>query len=235
MNQHRKKLCIMLLIFVFILVGCGKVEDSQPAQTTDVEIPDEKEPEHDTEEMPVEPDTENNTQMEDGGEEETIFEVKDSKYINDWKELIVKEPAFITDDWESYLFRENSPLIGYSLHFPGKWDIQYSVFNNEKGEKVAELFPPIIMSPGQSLLDKWEANSECELISKEDINVGDLTGFRVVMKTYPHGGDIEEWYPHTYYLTDGSRVFAMSFYTLEIDPAAQKNFDKIIETFQFID
>jgi hypothetical protein len=91
------------------------------------------------------------------------------------------------------------------------------------------------MTEGQSLLDNWQASGECELISKEDIKVGDLTGARIVLRAFPHGGDIDEWYPHTYYLTDGKRVFAMSFYALELNAEKQKMFDGIIESFEFLD
>lgn len=243
MNLFRKKILVVLLVLIFILAGCTKTKDNQPAESKPPETsgavssPDaEKEQDKDIKEAPIDNVTEENGKSQaDDDEDETVFEVKDSKYINEWKELTLKDYAYTTEDWESYSFQENSPLIAFSLHFPGNWDIQYSVFTDEKGEKVAELFPPIMMSADQSLLDNWESNNDCELVSMEDIKVGDLTGIRVVVKAYPHGGDILEWYPHTYYLTDEKRVFAMSFYALELDAEKQKQFDRVIDTFEFID
>ncbi len=85
------------------------------------------------------------------------------------------------------------------------------------------------------MLDNWQLNRDCELIVKEDIKVGNLTGARIVYKAFPHGGHIEYWYPHTYYLTDGKRVFAMSFYTLELDEDMQRQFDGIIGSFTFLE
>jgi hypothetical protein len=242
-NLLRKKLFVILLIMLFILAGCSRTNGSKSIETKPSDTPgevtapgNEKEPEHETEEPHTKNETDQNGEpLADNGEDETIFEVKDSKQINGWKQLTLKDYAYTTEDWDSYSYRDDSPLISYSVHFPGNWDIEYSVFNNEKGEKVAELFPPIMMTESQSLLDNWEANKECELISKEDIKVGDLTGVRIVVKAYPYGGDIEKWYPHTYYLTDGKRVFAMSFYALELSVEKQKMFDGIIESFSFLD
>ena len=242
MKLLTKKLFVILLVMLFILAGCTKPNDNNPAQTKPVDTPgevtapgNEKEPEQETEQPPSENATENGEPKAGNGEEETIFEVEDSKLINGWKQLTLKDYAYTTEDWDSYSYRDDSPMISYILHFPDNWDIEYSVFTNEQGKKVAELFPPIIMTEGQSLLDNWQASGECELISKEDIKVGDLTGARIVLKAFPHGGDIDEWYPHTYYLTDGKRVFAMSFYALELSAEKQKEFDGIIESFEFLD
>jgi hypothetical protein len=241
-NLFRKKLFVILLAMLFILVGCTKPNKGSPGQTKPVVTPgevtspdNEEEQQPGTEEPHMENETGKNGESNAGnGEEETIFEVEESKLVNGWKQLTLKDYAYTTEDWDSYSFRDDSPMISYKLHFPDNWDVEYSVFTNEKGEKVAELFPPIMMAEGQSLLDNWEANSECELISKEDIKVGDLAGVRIILRAFPHGGNIDQWYPHTYYLTDGKRVFAMNFYTLELDAEKQKMFDGIIETLEFL-
>ena len=243
MNLFRKKLFILLLVVLFILAGCTTAKNNKSTEPTLSDTPDaestagnENEPEQELEEPHTENGTEkNDISPTDNGEDETIFEVKDSEQIKGWKQLTLKDYAYTTEDWSSFSYNDESPLIAYTLHFPDNWDIEYSVFTNEKGEKVAELFPPIIMTEGQSLLDNWETTGDCELISKEDIKVGDLNGARIVLKTYPHGGDIVEWYPYTYYLTDGKQAFAMSFYALELDDEQQKQFDGIIDSFSFLD
>lgn len=244
MNLLRKKLFVLLLVVIFVLAGCTKVNDNNQVEPKPSDDPgkvspsdDEKEPGQDPSEPP-ENEAGGNDEPgagTDNGEDETIFEVKDSEQIGGWKQLTLKDYAYTTEDWFSYSYQDGSPLIAYVLNFPSGWDVEYSVFTNENGEKVAELFPPIMMTEGQSLLDNWQVSSECELISKEDIKVGDLTGARTVLKAYPHGGDIDEWYPYTYYLTDGKRVFAMSFYALEVSAEKQKQFDGIIDSFNFLD
>ncbi len=238
MNRLIKKLLILMLVAILMLAGCAKENDSKPAVS---QAPDTSSVGNENEPVPEQAashdenigDTNSNL-TDENADSETMFKVQDSKQIQGWKELIVKDYAYTTEDWESYSFRENSPIISYSLHFPSNWNVDYSIFTDENGAKVAELLPTIIMKEGQSLLDNWEPNSECELISRENIKVGDLTGVKIILKSYPYGGDIEMWYPHTYYLTDGKQVFIMSFYALELDSEEQELFDKIIKTFQFL-
>jgi hypothetical protein len=243
-NPARKLIVLMVIMLLIILVGCTRA--NQEAATTpdpsNTNTPgqEQTQKEHESQEELSEPHKENEAEESDetdteNGEDEPLFEVEDSPLIDGWKVLRLKDYAYTTEDWDSYSFQDASPMISYQLHFPGNWDVEYSVFTDEKGQKVAELFPPIIMREGQSLLDNWQVSSECELISKEDIKVGDLTGVRIILKAFPHGGDIEYWYPHTYYLTDGKQVFAMSFYTLELDEDKQKQFDGIIDSFTFLD
>ena len=237
-----RKLLALILIMLIVLMGCSKA-NKEPSPTTpepsNTQTPGKEQvpQEENKEELPTEPNKENEP-GEDGEkdikEEEPLFEVKSSPLFEGWKVLTLRDYAYTTDDWDSYSFQDSSPMISYQLHFPGNWDVEYSVFTDENGQKVAELFPPIMMKEGQELLDNWQLNSECDLISKEDIKVGDLTGVRIILRTYPHGGDIEYWYPHTYYLTDGKRVFAMSLYSLELDEAKQRQFDEIIRSFAFI-
>jgi len=241
MNPSRKLIALVVIVLI-ILVGCTKTKEnaniSPDPNTNNPEEISEKESEN--QEEPSESSQNNESENSDetnaeNGEDELLFEVKNSPFINGWKMLRLRDYAYTTEDWDSFSFQEASPLIAYELHFPGNWDIEYSVFTDENGQKVAELFPPIIMKEGQSLLDNWQVSSECELISKEDIKVKDYTGVRIISKAFPHSGDIEYWYPHTYYLTDGKQVFAMNFYTLELDAEKQKQFDEIIESFTFLD
>lgn len=248
MNPMSKRLFVLLLIVLVFLTGCGKTGNNEPPELTNPEEKlEETMPSTENEADPNEEDRDilsegedestqpNKEESENESEEETIFEVKESKYFTGWKELTLKDYSYTTEDWESYSFRENSPLIGYKLHFPGNWELEFTVFYNEKGEKVAELYPPIMMTSGQKLLENWEISSDCELISKDDIQVGELEGVKIVARAYPHSGDIAVWYPHTYYLTDGQKVFAMSFYALELDERNQREFDNIVESFEFID
>ncbi|NLL99026.1 MAG: hypothetical protein GX223_06955 [Tepidanaerobacter sp.] len=238
-----RKLFVLILIMLLILVGCTKAgkeaattpEPSNTDTPGNVETPEENKNHEELPETKEGNESESDETDTENNEEQPLFEVKDSPLIDGWKVLTLRDYAYSTEDWDSYSFKDSSPMISYRLHFPGNWDIEYSVFTDENGQKVAELFPPIMMKEGQGLLDNWQLSSECELISKEDIKIGNLTGVRIIFRAYPHGGDIEYWYPHTYYLTDGKRVFAMSFYTLELDTDKQKQFDGIIDSFTFLD
>lgn len=240
-KKRRFIIFIFIIIALFIITGCTK-DGSEPVQTKPhISSNETTNPDEGNEKQEVEdPYCENNGEDDEepdlnNGEDETVFEVEDSKIINGWKQLTFKDHAYTTDDWDSYSFRDDTPMISYMIHFPGNWDIEYSVFSDENGQKVAELLPPIIMSKDQSLLDGWEASDDCKLISKEDIKVWDLEGFKIILEAYPFGGDIDKWYLHTYYLTDGEKVFAMNFYSLELSEENQKLYDKIIKTFEFSD
>lgn len=244
MNRTGKKLIVLIVIMLFILVGCTKAGKNADITPNPSNTPEEASvPKgHENPEEPSEPAKKENEENGDinetdieRSEDDPLFEVKESSLISGWRVLNLRDYAYTTEDWDSYSFQDEGPMISYQLHFPGNWDVEYSVFIDENGQKVAELFPPIMMREDQSLLDNWQVSSECELILKEDIKVGDLTGARIIVKAFPHGGDIEYWYPHTYYLTDGKRVFAMSFYTLELDAEKQKHFDEIIDSFTFLD
>lgn len=235
-----RKFIVLMVIMLIILVGCTKTQENvgtlpNPPNSNTSEETVTKEPEEIEEPGEPEEINEGDEIGSEGSEDELLFEVKDSPLKEGWKVLKIRDYAYTTEDWDSYSFQEASPLISYELHFPGNWDIEYSVFVDENGQKVAELLPPIIMKEGQTLLDNWQLNRDCELIVKEDIKVGNLTGARIVYKAFPHGGHIEYWYPHTYYLTDGKRVFAMSFYTLELDEDMQRQFDGIIGSFTFLE
>ena len=150
MNPFRKKLFIILLVMLFILAGCTKPSDNSPAQTKPVDTPgeviapdNEKEPQQDAQEPHSENESDKNDEPKAGnGEDETIFEVEESKLINGWKQLTLKDYAYTTEDWDSYSYRDDNPMISYVLHFPDNWDIEYSVFTNEKGKRWQNCFLP---------------------------------------------------------------------------------------------
>lgn len=246
MNRQKlaKRLFIVTLVVLIALPGCGKEQGANPGNYDEPSSPSADNnttpqnnsttpPAQNTDDKNAEDDPKNsNTANID---EEPIFKIEDAEQIKGWKKIVVKDYAYVTEDWVSYSFREDAPIISYSLEFPSKWKAEYSIFTDENGEKVAELLPPVMMKEGQTLLDTWKPSDDYELISKEDIKVGELTGAKIITKSYPYGGDIDVWYPHTYYLTDGKQVFIMSFYALDIDLQKQELFDKIISTFKFLD
>lgn len=238
-----KQAIILLLILMFALTGCNRGKNQgkvKPQDNPDTPISQEKNDEQDVKEsdskLVDDEKNQNNPKEEPSSIEEdgeAVFEIQESKKIDGWKQLIFKDQSYSTTDWESYSFEEDSPMVAYSIHFPGEWELEYSVFHNEKNEKVAELFPPIVMKPEQKLLDNWQNQAESELISKKEIKVGNLTGIKIISKVYPSDGDISEWYPHTYYLTDGKQVFAMTFYDMEEGSGSEDLYDKVIKTFEF--
>ncbi|GAQ24770.1 hypothetical protein [Tepidanaerobacter syntrophicus] len=238
------KLSIFMLVALMILTGCSKGDSASPGTSNTQNNPSgtkETSSQEDSVVLPVQNTDDEDTQDDSKNgddvntEEEPAFNIEEAEQIEGWKKIIVKDYAYVTEDWVSYSFRENSPIISYSLEFPSQWKVEYSIFTDENGEKIGELLPPVMMKEGQTLLDTWKPSDDYELISKEDIKVGELTGVKIITKSYPYGGDIDVWYPHTYYLTDGKRVFIISFYTLDIDLQKQELFDKIISTFKFLD
>lgn len=149
----------------------------------------------------------------------------------DWKILKQKETPLVTTDWIDLQTADNHEPVGYSISYPGDWTLEYTVFLDKNGQKVAELIPPILLSEGQKPFDNWKPGYGEKQVSRTEITLQDLTGQKIITKTTPDDGPV--WYPHNYCLANGNKAFMIIFYERELGSGNEALFDKIISTLRF--
>jgi hypothetical protein len=168
--------------------------------------------------------------------DKVTYNIVDSSIINGWKMVTVGIDAYTTEDWTQYnLAYGEERRINYALHFPGNWELGGSVFHNEQGEKIAELFPALLLKPGQALLDNWVPFEGEEFISREEFNVVGLQGVRLITKVIGigPGRNAVLWYAHKYFLSNGRQVAAITFYELTLPSEQKELLKQIIATMAF--
>ncbi len=118
--------------------------------------------------------------------------------------------------------------LRFTIHFPGDWTIDSSVFYDGNNKKVAEIPPPILLKPGEQavfLNYKPEINQSEELICTEAIQIDNYPGSRTITRIATESG---LWNPHIYRLTSGNYGFSIVFYSPQVTEQDQELFDKIV-------
>ena len=158
--------------------------------------------------------------------------------IETWNEL---EAKVFLNEIASYgghnvLYQtQEDQMVEYSIKYPGNWTLNGTVFSKDfEQKKIGELFPVFLLEPNAESFISFkilEEYTEDELISKEIVNFGVYKGFKIISQVTTS----ETWYPHTYYLTDGTYVFGISLYSYseERDQVEEQLFDDIVSTFCF--
>lgn len=172
------------------------------------------------------------------GYPEEQYAVSLSNGIEGWEELEAKvflnEMTYQRDQRVLSPMEENI-MVEYSIKFPDSWTLSRTVFNKDTQKKIAELIPVYLLEPDDksdfTTFEIPEEYSEAELLSKEMVTFGEYEGFKIILKV----SNTETWYPHTYYLTDGTYVFGISLYSYseKRDEAEQQLFDDIVSSFSF--
>lgn len=170
---------------------------------------------------------------------EERYAISDSDAIDGWDEL--KAKAFLNEmtyykGHKVLTQMTEDRMVDYTIAFPDSWTLSYTVFNKDNNQKKAgELFPVFLLEPNdESEFLEFkipEEYTESELVSEEKVTFGEYTGYKIILELTTS----ETWYPHTYYLTDGTYVFGISLYSYNVnrDEDEQKLFDDIVSTFRF--
>lgn len=209
----------------------GSKDESQPSA-----VPGETLHEIVTEPSPSQPveNQDNSPQTSTPGEKEQ-FEVAESDNISGWYKLtgtVYLYKMEIHSEGMSWSELPDDKMTTFSFDFPNDWVLNSSVFN-DPSSKVAEVFPvaeacitidDIFQNYQPSVVDGEE------LISKELFSVNGYQCLSIISKN-----QIPAWYPHKYFISNGSYVFCMNFYSFEISESDQELFNKIISTFRFED
>lgn len=164
------------------------------------------------------------------------FEVAKSANISGWNEL--KAAAYLyklemNSEGMSWSLLPDYKLTAFSLDFPDNWVFNGSSVFYDQDNKVAELVP---VAEACITIDEIFQNYKPsvatgeELISKNLLAVNGYQAIRIISKN-----EIPFWYPHKYFISNGSYIFSMNFYSDEIIESDQQLFDKIISTFRFED
>jgi archaellum component FlaF (FlaF/FlaG flagellin family) len=155
-----------------------------------------------------------------------------------WKKFVSNGKfVFSTDDWQSYSSKNEN--VSFSIEYPSDWTLGSSVFDDAKGNKIAEFLPGlVILKSGQKCFDKTgeSESGRSELISQTNITIGGLQGALKIEKVFYEGGSPNwtgYWYPNIYCISEGDKAFVMSFYEDQLNSDKRELFRKIISTFRF--
>lgn len=137
----------------------------------------------------------------------------------------------ITEDWFDFSFEQGD--IPFSFQFPDDWNVNYGVFDDTHGKKIAELLPGAVkLKQGQHCFDTpYDSNKsqgQLRLISRENIIVNNQKGVKEVEAYY----DIH--YPITYCLEKDNQAFIITFYEDKLNSDLRSTFDKVMSTFKFL-
>jgi len=161
-----------------------------------------------------------------------------------FKNMYSDGELLITDrkgkEWKKYI---SDSKIPFTLLYPTNWKLETSVFVDEKGNKVAEFIPGVEeKKDGEPCFDKnaqWH-NGYYYLgaITQNTVSIGKYRGELEITKVMYEGGSPNwdgVWYPNTYCLREGNKVFYMTFYEYSEKPTQQILYEQILTTLKFLD
>ncbi|KUG05490.1 hypothetical protein ASZ90_017087 [hydrocarbon metagenome] len=218
---------VIIICLILAAVGCS--------QTTEKSIRMENTPERNEIEESSQPpslpkENQDDPPSQSNAEEIPKFEISESVKISGWKQL---EARVYLSEIEvsqgiSLISLPDKSTVQFLLHYPDNWVFDNtSVFYDEENNKVAELPPVALSTMDIDELFQDYRPFEAELIKKESFSVNEYKGVKIIENVQP------SWYPHEYFISDGTYIFAIFFYSQEINESDQKMFDKIVNNFSF--
>lgn len=147
------------------------------------------------------------------------------------------DPAATTDNWWNYNFKEPFSYYKYSFRYPNNWKNDSGILTDEKGDKVAEVSPGVVLlKDNQKCFDKYYVGeytpATFELIVQEDIKLAGLSGSLKKMRITIGNNVSYEFY---YCLMNNKKAFVMFFSSNKPNIDNQTLFDQILSTFKFTD
>lgn len=158
------------------------------------------------------------------------YEVLESDRIASWKRLNAAVALHELVESGSQPLQDTR-RCSFSIHFPGSWTLEPSVFYDADHKKVGEIPPAVLLQPGQEaqFLDYKPVLDE-EIISQDAFNTKTSLGSRTVTRI---GTEADVWYPHIYRLIDEEYGFTIVLYSKELNTRDQTLYDEIVDTFSF--
>ncbi len=156
------------------------------------------------------------------------YEVLASDQIAGWKRLnaIVALYELAEDGFRPL---QESRWCSFSIHFPGSWSLDGSVFYDADHKKVGEIPPAVLLQPGQEAqFLNYQPVLDEELISHGVFNTKSCLGSRTVTQI---STEADLWYPHIYRLIDETYGFTIVLYSRELNTRNQTLYDQIVDTF----
>lgn len=179
-----------------------------------------------------------NKQSENNNNHEQQKHENQTTKITGWKKYIPDSGSvYDTNDWSSYnLINSNT---SFSIEYPNDWSLDYSVFQDSKGEKIAEFSPGlVVLNDGQKCFDVvYNEEGLFETLFQTETSINGLQCVFRKNKIYLDGGPslagVGYWYGNEYCLSDGKNAFVMTFYDKELDSEKTEIFNQILSTFKF--
>ena len=166
------------------------------------------------------------------------YAISPSDMIKGWNKLNAKvflhEVTFYRDQKVLTQIDEER-MIEYSINVPGTWTLTDTVFfEGAERQKAAELIPAFLYEPNQESNLRFilpEEGIEDNRSSINKVQFGNYEGYKITLEV----SDYDTYYPHTYYLTDGTYVFGIVLYSYSEQRDALENilFDDIVSSFKF--
>lgn len=126
----------------------------------------------------------------------------------------------------------------FSINYPKNWKVDTSVFDDEKGNKVAEYSPGIIeLKSNQECFEKSKYVQE-EIINQHPVIIGKYEGEVQISKIMYEGGSPNWtgiWYPITYCVRISSNIaFKMTFYENAEKPINSALYERILSSLEVL-
>lgn len=153
---------------------------------------------------------------------------------NDWKVIsgkgILNKMSYDGDSRGSTVL-EGNKTVEYSLRVPESWILEGTFFT-DSNNKIAEIAPVVLLSPGEEAKFLDYKTDQGIIISKEAISFAEYKGTKVILQTDTESGS---WYPHMYLLSDGSLGFTFTIYSHNQirNETEEKRYDEIVQTVKF--
>jgi hypothetical protein len=156
---------------------------------------------------------------------------------NDWivfsSTAITPRPVvWQTEDWNDYQEAEGVPFRDYTFEYPKRWSFTgYSVFEDDKGRKVAEIAPGVIaLSPTQKCFDKAPAGAP--IPNHKAFRMGHVKG-RYLVSDVVFEDSPEKLRIHSYCIQEMHYAFTIMFLERKNHPGLSSVFRHIIRSFKF--
>lgn len=151
-----------------------------------------------------------------------IVNLDESSLYNFWGDLKSTTP-------DHYIF---------SINYPTNWKVDTSVFDDEKGHKVAEYSPGIIeLRPDQQCFEKNNYVQE-EIIDQHPVNIGRYEGELQISRVMYEGGSPNWtgiWYPNAYCVRVSNNIaFKMTFYENAEKPRNSILYERILSSLEVL-
>ena len=156
---------------------------------------------------------------------------QDSEWLVFSSNVITPMPiAYQTEDWSDYKKAEGMAFRGYTFEYPKRWAFTgYSVFEDEKGRKVAEIAPGVIaLAKNQHCFESAGQRAH----RYKTFRFGAVKG-RVIVGDTTFDDSPENFRVYSYCIEQDRYAFTVMFLERKLGPSLAATFRKIIRSFQF--
>lgn len=145
--------------------------------------------------------------------------------------VIAPKPAvWKTEDWDNFSVSKDAPFLRYSFRYPSEWSFTgYSVFEDAKKRKIAEIAPGVVMlGRNQRCFDSSEQGAS----RPKAFRLGSVKG-RVLIKDVVAYDSPENFRNYFYCIEHEHYAFTVFFLERKSEQSMASTFQEIIRSFRF--